>query len=125
MGDRHLVRTLCSRFLPSASSDLPLSAKSSKLPPNPEIISFAGGLLTPHLFPGQRPSGKPCTGTCCRERTAALQYATTEGFLPAASSSPIAALEAATALTVNPGSILIAAAGSQQVALDLLEQRCW
>jgi 2-aminoadipate transaminase len=52
-----------------------------KLTTQPDIISFAGGLPAPELFPTER-----CQDAACRilseHGAAALQYGPTEGFLP-------------------------------------------
>ena len=47
----------------------------------PEIISFAGGLPAPELFPVQ-PISEACTYLMANEPQKALQYSTTEGHLP-------------------------------------------
>jgi len=48
---------------------------------DPEMISFAGGLPNPRLFPVEE-IADATEKVMAREGSAALQYATTEGFLP-------------------------------------------
>ena len=50
-----------------------------KVAANPEIISFAGGLPNPHLFP-VKAIEQACQDVLREQGAAALQYATTEGF---------------------------------------------
>lgn len=52
-----------------------------KVTANPEIISFAGGLPAPELFPVEEMKDI-CTRVLDEAGQAALQYSTTEGFLP-------------------------------------------
>jgi len=52
-----------------------------KLTEQPEIISFAGGLPAPELFPIEEMK-KVCTEVLEEGGQAALQYSTTEGFMP-------------------------------------------
>ena len=52
-----------------------------KVAANPEIISFAGGLPNPHLFP-VKAIEQACQDVLREQGAAALQYATTEGFAP-------------------------------------------
>ncbi|HSQ90108.1 PLP-dependent aminotransferase family protein [Romboutsia sp.] len=52
-----------------------------KLTENPEVISFAGGLPAPELFPVEEMK-KIATLVLEESGTAALQYSTTEGFNP-------------------------------------------
>lgn len=49
-----------------------------KVTQRPEVISFAGGLPAPELFPVEEIS-KVCTEVCATEGRKVLQYATTEG----------------------------------------------
>lgn len=49
-----------------------------KVTQRPEVISFAGGLPAPELFPVEEIS-KVCTEVCATEGRKILQYATTEG----------------------------------------------
>lgn len=50
-----------------------------KLTEDPDIISFAGGLPAPELFPIEE-IGKIASDTILKEGKAALQYSTTEGY---------------------------------------------
>jgi len=52
-----------------------------KLTEQPEIISFAGGLPAPELFPIEEMK-KVCTEVLEEGGRSALQYSTTEGFMP-------------------------------------------
>ena len=52
-----------------------------KLTAQPEIISFAGGLPAPELFPIEAMK-KVCVEVLEKDGQAALQYSTTEGYLP-------------------------------------------
>lgn len=52
-----------------------------KVASNEEIISFAGGLPNPDLFPNMELS-KACKNVLEEEGAQALQYCTTEGYLP-------------------------------------------
>ena len=103
-------------FLPSASrrSSLPLSAKSSKLPPIRRSSPSPAACLQPHLFP-VKAIGKRA-GTLREQGAAALQYATTEGFAPLRQFIADRYLSRH-GMAVNPDNILITS-GSQ--ALDLL-----
>lgn len=86
-----------------------------KVTEDPEIISFAGGLPNPRYFPVQEvASATQKVLSECGE--AALQYSTTEGYLPLR--EMIARRYAAQGLAVHPSEILITN-GSQQ-GLDLL-----
>ena len=49
-----------------------------KVTQRPEVISFAGGLPAPELFPVEE-IGKVCQEVCAAEGRKVLQYATTEG----------------------------------------------
>ena len=49
-----------------------------KVTQRPEVISFAGGLPAPELFPVEE-IGKVCQEVCAAEGHKVLQYATTEG----------------------------------------------
>jgi len=86
-----------------------------KLTEDPEIISFAGGMPAPEVFPTQE-FAEACAHTLSTHSTLALQYGTTEGYLPLR--ELIAEFSARTGLTLSPDNILITS-GSQQ-ALDLL-----
>lgn len=52
-----------------------------KLTEQPDIISFAGGLPAPELFPIEEMK-KVCTKVLDTDGRAALQYSTTEGYMP-------------------------------------------
>ena len=52
-----------------------------KVTQRPEIISFAGGLPAPELFPTQR-FQEICTRVLTENSSAALQYGATEGYTP-------------------------------------------
>ena len=87
-----------------------------KVAANPEIISFAGGLPNPHLFP-VKAIEQACQDVLREQGAAALQYATTEGFAPLRQFIADRYLSRH-GMAVNPDNILITS-GSQQ-ALDLL-----
>lgn len=86
-----------------------------KLTEQPGVISFAGGLPAPELFPVER-----CEAAChtvLREHGAlALQYSTTEGYRPLR--EMIARHTRRYGVKVGPDNILITA--SSQQALDLI-----
>lgn len=87
-----------------------------KVTQKPEIISFAGGLPNPSLFPVQE-LAETARAVISEEGTGALQYATTEGFPPLR--GWIAdRYKKRLGLSVSPDSILITN-GSQQ-CLDLI-----
>lgn len=87
-----------------------------KVTQKPEIISFAGGLPNPSLFPVQE-LAETARAVISEEGTGALQYATTEGFPPLR--EWIAdRYKKRLGLSVSPDSILITN-GSQQ-CLDLI-----
>jgi 2-aminoadipate transaminase len=99
-----------------------LGAKTSfvreilKVTENPEIISFAGGLPSPELFPVEAIS-EAAAAVLREQGRSALQYSTSEGYLPLR--EWIAARYFRRfGLTISPDQILITT-GSQQ-ALDLL-----
>jgi len=52
-----------------------------KVTERPEVISFAGGLPAPELFPVD-PLKDACSAVLNEEGAAALQYGTTEGYIP-------------------------------------------
>ncbi|RQW77744.1 MAG: PLP-dependent aminotransferase family protein, partial [Methanothrix sp.] len=86
-----------------------------KVTEDPEIISFAGGLPNPRYFPVQEVAAATQKVLSeCGE--AALQYSTTEGYLPLRET--IAKRYAKQGMQVSPDEILITN-GSQQ-GLDLL-----
>ncbi|HET9697554.1 MAG TPA: PLP-dependent aminotransferase family protein [Terriglobales bacterium] len=86
-----------------------------KLTQNPDVISFGGGLPAPEVFPVQR-FQDACQKVLADKGAAALQYSTTEGYLP---------LREAIAANLQRYGILATAdnvmltSGSQQ-ALDLI-----
>lgn len=87
-----------------------------KVTQKPEIISFAGGLPNPSLFPVKE-LAETARAVITEEGTGALQYATTEGFPPLR--SWIAdRYKKRLGISVSPDSILITN-GSQQ-CLDLI-----
>lgn len=81
----------------------------------PEVISFAGGMPAPEVFPIQE-FKQACIKVLDENGPASLQYASTDGYLPLR--EMIAAHSARYGLNVDAGNILITS-GSQQ-ALDLL-----
>ena len=86
-----------------------------KLTEKPEIISFAGGLPAPEVFPLE--AFKDACDRVLRDFGAqSLQYSTTEGYLPLR--EMIARHTARYGIKITPDNILITS-GSQQ-ALDLL-----
>jgi 2-aminoadipate transaminase len=86
-----------------------------KLTEEPEIISFAGGLPAPEVFPVE--AFKEACDRVLRDFGAqSLQYSTTEGYLPLR--EMIARHTARYGIKITPENILITS-GSQQ-ALDLL-----
>lgn len=86
-----------------------------KVTEKPEIISFAGGLPNPRCFPVREVSDAT-QKVLSESGEAALQYSTTEGYLPLR--EMIARRYARRGLNVKPSEILIVN-GSQQ-GLDLL-----
>jgi 2-aminoadipate transaminase len=86
-----------------------------KLTEQPDIISFGGGLPAPDVFP-LKEFEEACTRVLRTEGAMALQYGTTEGYLPLR--EMIARYSARNNICITPDNILITA-GSQQ-ALDLL-----
>ncbi|HPG40650.1 MAG TPA: PLP-dependent aminotransferase family protein [bacterium] len=89
-----------------------------KVAANPEIISFAGGLPNPDVFP-VREIQISCDEVLRRDGYEALQYSTTEGYLPLR--EYIAAeYNAGYDLHIKPENILITN-GSQQ-GLDLISK---
>lgn len=86
-----------------------------KLTEKPDIISFAGGLPAPDVFPVEEISAA-CTRVLAESGAQALQYSTTEGYLPLR--EMIARHTARFGLNVTPDNVMITS-GSQQ-ALDLL-----
>jgi len=86
-----------------------------KLTEKPDLISFAGGLPAPDVFPVQA-FQEACNRVLQEQGTIALQYSTTEGYLPLR--EMIARHTARFGIEITPENILITS-GSQQ-ALDLL-----
>jgi 2-aminoadipate transaminase len=86
-----------------------------KLTELPDIISFAGGLPSPDVFPVEDFS-HACQVVLRDQGALALQYSTTEGYLPLR--EMIARHTARYGITITPENILITS-GSQQ-ALDLI-----
>ena len=86
-----------------------------KLTEKPDIISFAGGLPAPEVFPVAQ-FQEACQKVLADFGAQALQYSTTEGYLPLR--EQIARHTARYGIEINPNNILITS-GSQQ-ALDLL-----
>src|SRR4030043_453722 len=86
-----------------------------KLTEDPEVISFAGGLPAPDVFPVEE--FRAACGQVLKDLGAqALQYGSTEGYLPLR--EMIARHTARYGISVNAENILITS-GSQQ-ALDLI-----
>ncbi len=86
-----------------------------KLTEQPDIISFGGGLPAPEVFPVEE-FRQACARVLDRQSAAALQYGTTEGYLPLR--EMIAQQTRRNGIEVTAENILITS-GSQQ-ALDLL-----
>ena len=86
-----------------------------KLTEKPNIISFAGGLPAPEVFPVDEFS-EACERVLRDYGAQALQYSTTEGYLPLR--EMIARHTSRYGININPENVLITS-GSQQ-ALDLL-----
>src|ERR1035441_984726 len=97
------------------------TAKSSiirellKLTTNPEIISFAGGLPAPEVFPTER-FREACDRVLSMQATTALQYGPSEGYRPLR--ELIVAQMAKYGIVATVDNVLITS-GSQQ-ALDLI-----
>ncbi|MGW8226710.1 MAG: aminotransferase class I/II-fold pyridoxal phosphate-dependent enzyme, partial [Anaerolineales bacterium] len=81
----------------------------------PDIISFAGGLPAPDVFPVEE-FRAACDRVLTEHGPMALQYGTTEGYLPLR--DMIARHSARYGIKITPENVLITS-GSQQ-ALDLL-----
>ena len=86
-----------------------------KLTENPDVISFAGGLPAPDVFPVDE-FAAACQTVLKQSGAEALQYSTTEGYRPLR--EMIARHTARYGISVSPDNILITS-GSQQ-ALDLI-----
>lgn len=87
-----------------------------KVTENPEVISFAGGLPNPASFPVEEISGA-ASKVLCEDGRSALQYSTTEGYLPLRRRIAERYFTRC-GLKISPDEILITN-GSQQ-ALDLI-----
>lgn len=85
-----------------------------KVTERPEVISFAGGLPAPELFPVEEMKAV-CTAVLSDDGRAALQYSTTEGYQPLR--EQIAARMAEAGVVASYTDVLIVS-GSQQ-GLDL------
>jgi len=81
----------------------------------PDVISFAGGLPSPDVFPIEE-LVQACEKVLREKGDLALQYSPTEGYLPL--KEMICRHTARYGIKVNPGNVLITS-GSQQ-ALDLI-----
>lgn len=81
-----------------------------KLTEQPDIISFAGGLPAPELFPVEKIK-QACTSVLDEDGRAALQYSTTEGYLPLRKT--IAERAKKLGLNIDASKVLITS-GSQQ-----------
>ncbi len=86
-----------------------------KLTQRPEVISFAGGLPAPEVFPVER-FQEACQRVLAEQGAAALQYSTTEGYLPLRET--IAANLKRYGIMATPDNVMLTS-GSQQ-ALDLI-----
>ncbi len=86
-----------------------------KLTQDPEVISFAGGLPAPEVFPLEEIEAA-CHKVLAEQGTKALQYSTTEGFLPLR--ELLVRRMGRYGIHVSPANVLITS-GSQQ-ALDLI-----
>jgi 2-aminoadipate transaminase len=87
-----------------------------KLTERPEVISFAGGLPAPELFPVAA-FAEACAEVLRTDGAAALQYSTTEGYRPLRS-WVCEHLKQVNGITASPENVLIVS-GSQQ-GLDLV-----
>ncbi|WP_245629963.1 aminotransferase class I/II-fold pyridoxal phosphate-dependent enzyme [Domibacillus robiginosus] len=85
-----------------------------KVTERPEVISFAGGLLAPELFPVKELK-EACEAVLEEDGPASLQYSTTEGYIPLRTA--IMKRMNAIGIQANLQQILITS-GSQQ-AIDL------
>ncbi len=86
-----------------------------KFTTNPKIISFAGGLPAPEVFPTER-FREACDRVLSTQATAALQYGPSEGYVPLR--ELIVAQMAKYGIIATVDNVLITS-GSQQ-ALDLI-----
>lgn len=106
-GDRFALRT--QRMTSSAIREL------LKLTSSPDIISFAGGLPAPEVFP-VREIGEAVDRVLAEHGPESLQYSTTEGYLPLR--ELLVRHMSRYGIEVTPANVLITT-GSQQ-ALDLV-----
>lgn len=105
------------RFATRASAMKPSAIREIlKVTASPDIISFAGGLPAPELFPVEAVA-RSAQAVLASDGPASLQYGVTEGHLPLREWVS-AHLAATVGLIASPDEILITS-GSQQ-ALDLL-----
>src|SRR5579864_1318019 len=81
--DRHTLETETAFRLARRTGQLKPSAIRGmlKATESPEVISFAGGLPAPELFPVEE-FAQACQEVLAEDRGAALQYSTTEGYPP-------------------------------------------
>lgn len=86
-----------------------------KITEDPEIISFAGGLPAPDVFPTEE-IREACNRVLKDQANVALQYGSTEGYFPLR--EMIARHASRSGVQIRPNNILITS-GSQQ-ALDLI-----
>ncbi len=86
-----------------------------KITEDPEIISFAGGLPAPDIFPVEE-IREACNRVLTDQSALALQYGSTEGYAPLR--EMIARHASRSGVQIRPNNILITS-GSQQ-ALDLI-----
>lgn len=86
-----------------------------KITEDPQIISFAGGLPAPDVFPTEE-IREACNRVLTDKPALALQYGSTEGYLPLR--EMIARHASRSGVQIRPNNILITS-GSQQ-ALDLI-----
>lgn len=82
-GKNHFVDTPWTDRFASRADGLTSSVirELLKLTQDPEIISFAGGLPAPEVFPLEKVE-EACHKVLAEQGTRALQYSTTEGYLP-------------------------------------------
>ncbi len=116
-GTNHFVDTPWTDRFASRADGLTSSVirELLKLTQDPEIISFAGGLPAPEVFPLDRVE-EACHKVLAEQGTRALQYSTTEGYQPLR--EMLVRHMERYGIHVNPANVLITS-GSQQ-ALDLI-----
>src|SRR6266496_4344516 len=120
-GEKQQGESAMSTLWSSRYAQRTLGVKSSairellKVTQKPEIISFAGGLPAPDVFPVQR-FEEACHKVLSDHGAQALQYGTTEGYQPLR--EMIARNIARYGIAANADNVLITS-GSQQ-ALDLI-----